>query len=218
MDVDSLEEARKFLIPEPLIYKVGWRLFSSAGTGIFEFFERAGKKVFLDLKFFDIPNVIEKAVMNLLTFRPYAITVHALAGAEMLKRVVIVRDKVSPDTLILAVTILTSLSEEDLRDFGMEKEVSFYVRNLAMMASRAGVDGLVCSGRELELLSDINLLKVVPGVRLSSQVHDQKRVVTPHEAFEKGADYIVVGRPVLQAPDPRRAFLEIAADAGFVEG
>ncbi len=217
LDVDSLGEASKFIFEGPAVYKVGWRLFSAAGFQVFDFLEGAGKKVFLDLKFFDIPNTVEKAVRNLLRFKPYALTIHALAGKEVIKRVAKARDELSPDTLLLAVTVLTSLSAEDLRELGMEREPGFYVRKLAELAKESGADGIVCSGQELDLVRDLQLLRVVPGVRLSSEKHDQKRVITPHEAFEKGADFIVVGRPILEADDPKRAFQEIAADAGFVE-
>jgi orotidine-5'-phosphate decarboxylase len=146
------------------------------------------------------------------------LTIHALGGKEMIKRAVEVAneeaDKLSiPKPKILAVTILTSLKEKDLIEIGIQNNVKDEVLNLAKLAIESGVDGIVCSPLEIELLRK-NIGKepliVTPGIRpLWSQKNDQKRVMTPKEAIEKGADYLVIGRPIIQASNPKQAFLKI---------
>jgi len=217
LDVDSLDEAKRYIFPEALIYKVGWRLFANEGFKIFDFMDRAGKKVFLDLKLGDIPSTVEAALRRILRFKPYMTTLHAISGIETIKRAKQIRDEISMDTILLGVTLLTSLSDSEVREMGFSGGIKDTVKRLATLLEKAGADGLVCSTKELLLLQDVKLLKVVPGIRLTSPADDQKRVATPYEAFQSGADFIVVGREILMAEDPRRKFFEILKDAGFLD-
>lgn len=217
LDVDSLEEAERFIFPEALVYKVGWRLFASEGFKVFDFMDKRGKKIFLDLKLGDIPSTVSSALKKILSFKPYMTTIHAISGMETIRRAKELRDELSKDTIIVGVTLLTSLSDAEVREMGFAGGIEDGVKRLARLLEKAGADGLVCSTKELLLLEDSKLLKVVPGIRLTAPKEDQKRVATPYEAFQSGADFIVVGREILSAEDPRRRFFEILQDAGFLD-
>jgi len=216
LDVDSLEEAERFIFPEAYVYKVGWRLFAREGFKALKFLEGKGKKVFLDLKLGDIPSAVEAALREIFKYSPYMTTIHAVSGKEAFVRARALREEMGKDTIILGVTLLTSLSSEDVKAMGIAS-VEEGVKALAGVVEAGGGDGVVCSAQELMLLKDFKLLKVVPGIRLAEEKGDQKRVATPYEAFQSGADFIVVGREILHAPDPRRRFIEILMDAGFLD-
>ncbi len=217
LDVDSLEETKRFIFPEALIYKVGWRLFANEGFRVFDFMNKKGKKVFLDLKIGDIPSTVEASLKKILTFNPYMITIHAISGAETIKRAVVLRNETNRGTIILGVTLLTSLSDKEVRKMGFCKGIEDAVNRLTEIIEEAGADGVVCSPMELEMISSTKLLKITPGIRLSVPSEDQKRVASPYEAFQMGADFIVVGREILTASDPRRRFFDILRDAGFLD-
>ena len=216
LDVDSLHEAERFIFPEAYVYKVGWRLFSKEGFKALTFLEGKGKRAFLDLKLGDIPSTVTSALREIFKYNPYMTTIHAISGRETFKRAKELRNEMEKDTIILGVTLLTSLSQEDVQAMGMTS-VEEGVKTLAKLVEEGGGDGVVCSAAELPLLQGFKLLKVVPGIRLAEERGDQKRVATPYEAFQSGADFIVVGREILHAPDPRRRFVEILMDAGFLD-
>ncbi len=217
LDVDSLEDAERFIFPEALVYKVGWRLFANEGFRVFDFMDKRGKKIFLDLKLGDIPSTVEAALRKIFSFKPYMTTIHAISGMETIRRAKNLRDELSKDTIILGVTLLTSLSDSEVREMGFTGGIEDGVKRLAHILEKSGADGIVCSPKELLLLEESKLLKVVPGIRLTAPKDDQKRVATPYEAFQSGADFIVVGREILTAADPRRRFFEILQDAGFLD-
>ncbi len=216
LDVDSIQEAEKFIFPEAYVYKVGWRLFAKEGFAALKFLEGKGKRAFLDLKLGDIPSTVTSALKEIFKYNPYMTTIHAISGREVFSRAKKLRDEMGKDTIILGVTLLTSLGQEDVRAMGIAS-VEEGVVALARLVEEGGGDGVVCSATELPLLKETGLLKVVPGVRLAEGKNDQKRVTTPYEAFQSGADFIVVGREILRAPDPRRRFVEILMDAGFLD-
>ncbi len=216
LDVDSLDEAERFIFPEAYVYKVGWRLFAKEGFKTLEFLEGKGKRVFLDLKLGDIPSTVEAALREIFKYNPYMTTIHAVSGKEAFSKARDLRESMGKDTIILGVTLLTSLSPEDVVAMGMGS-VQEGVKALAKVVEEGGGDGVVCSTQELPLLKDLKLLKVVAGIRLAEEKEDQKRVATPYEAFQSGADFIVVGREILRAEDPRRRFIEILMDAGFLD-
>jgi orotidine-5'-phosphate decarboxylase len=197
------------------IYKVGLELYSSCGPQIVEDIHRKGKKVFLDLKFHDIPNTVSKTAVALTRLGVHMFNVHASGGLEMMKRckdsVVEVCLKKNIDRpKILAVTVLTSLSQEILRDeLGIQYGLRTHVRHLSALALKAGLDGVVASAREVEIIRNHcgkGFLIVTPGIRPSwTPPDDQKRTMTPKDAIREGADYLVIGRAVLQQPDPLKA-------------
>ena len=197
------------------IFKVGLELFTSCGPKIVEDIKERGKKVFLDLKFHDIPNTVSKAALAATRLGVYMFNLHASGGLEMMKRckdsVVEVCLKENIDRpRILAVTVLTSLSREILKDeLGIQYGLRTHVRHLSALALKAGLDGVVASAREVEIIRNHcgkEFLIVTPGIRPSwTPPDDQKRTMTPQDAIREGSDYLVIGRAVLQQPDPLKA-------------
>ena len=195
--------------------KVGKEFFTALGPAGVGALGELGLPVFLDLKFHDIPATVVGAVRAALALKPFIINVHASGGAEMMRAAVEAAD--GPDRpLVVAVTVLTSLADEDLAATGVAGDAAAQVLRLAGLAKRSGLDGVVCSAREAEALraalgDDFKL--VVPGIRPQwAAADDQKRIVTPAEAVAKGADYLVIGRPITAADDPADAARRIAAE------
>ena len=206
LDVPTTEEAEQLVdkLGESVgFYKIGLELFMAGGY--FELLDRLnqrGKKVFADLKFFDVPQTVKRAVARLAGRGAYFATVH---GNEAMLQAAC---EAKGDLRILAVTVLTSLDEKDLGDLGFECSPKELVLSRARRALEAGCDGVVSSGLEAaELRSELGhkFLVVTPGIRPVANVDDQKRTVNVEQAFLNGADYIVVGRPIRDAPDPRVA-------------
>jgi orotidine-5'-phosphate decarboxylase len=200
LDVD-FETAIKLvqqLGEDVVFYKVGLSLFFEAGEKVVSLLKEKGKKVFLDLKLADIPFQVERAVKALAKLKPELLTVHAFAGEETIRSA---KKEAGKEISVIAVTILTSQPGE--------KDVRERVLQLASVAILAGADGIVCSGYEVKefKLNFPDKIAVVPGIRLAQgREDDQRRVVLPEEAIANGADYIVVGREITRAKDPRKAF------------
>jgi len=197
------------------IFKVGLELFTAAGPKIVEDIHQKGKKVFLDLKFHDIPNTVTRAAIAATRLGVYMFNIHASGGLEMMKRCrenvieLCLRENIERPK-ILGVTVLTSLSPETLRDeFGIQHSLRTHVRHLAALALKAGLDGVVASAMEAELIRNLcgkGFIIVTPGIRPSwTPRDDQNRTMTPKEAIRAGADYLVLGRAILQQPDPLKA-------------
>lgn len=207
------------------IFKVGLELFTAAGPRIIEEIQQRGKKVFLDLKFHDIPNTVTKAALSATHLGVHMFNVHASGGFEMMKKcsesvVETCLRKNLKRPIMLGVTVLTSLSKEILRDeLGIQYGLRTHVRHLSSLALKAGLDGVVASAREVELIRNHcgkGFTIVTPGIRPSwTPPDDQKRTLTPKEAIREGSDYLVIGRAILQQPDPIKALelisLEILA-------
>jgi len=202
-------------------FKVGLELFTSEGTLLIQELHRLGKNIFLDLKMHDIPNTVAGAVRSGFIHKVSMMTLHAFGGVEMMKRAAAEAKNLSEETgeakpLLLAVTILTSLKGDDLRQLGIKAKLDDQVLKLAFLAKKAGMDGLVCSPRETKMIKKEvgkDLLIVNPGIRPSwASSDDQKRVTTPAQAVKNGADLLVIGRPVTQASDPEEAFLRICRE------
>ena len=191
--------------------KLGLEFFCANGhAGVLRMAERE-LPIFLDLKLHDIPNTVAKAVEALAPLEPAILTVHAAGGHEMLAAA---KAAAPPITKIVAVTVLTSLDESDLRTTGIESSPSEQVARLARLAQESGVDGIVCSGAEVAAAKEAwpDGFFVVPGVRpAGSDVGDQKRVVTPAQALTDGASVLVIGRPITAAANPAQAIRDIAA-------
>jgi orotidine-5'-phosphate decarboxylase len=208
LDLDSCGEAKDFvqaLGNSVTFYKLGLQLFM--GGGYFEFIQwlnGEGKKVFVDLKFFDVPKTVGSAVRRLRGRGVYFVTVHG--NDDILRAAVEERDGLH----VLAVTVLTSLDEHDIRDLGFQVNIKNLVLSRARRALEIGCDGVISSGLEVSSLRKEfgrQLIVVVPGIRPveNKPVDDQKRTVDVEEAFLSGADYIVVGRPIRNAADPKAA-------------
>ena len=198
-------------------WKVGLQLFVSCGDRIIEILRARDKKIFLDLKFHDIPNTMVGAIDSAIAKGVDLITIHATAGRKALAAAAAVTKKNNSPTKLLAVTLLTSINSRELAfDLKIPLELPEYVLQLAMLAKDAGIDGAVCSPLETEQLRRVcgdNFLLVCPGVRPNwSETADQKRVMTPARAIIAGADYLVIGRPIIAAADPVLAWERICEE------
>ena len=204
--VQTLDEKCRF-------YKVGSELFTASGADIVQWLRDTGCEVFLDLKFHDIPNTVAGAVRNVAKMGVKLTTVHASGGSRMMEAAV---EAAGATCRVLAVTILTSLNDADLAEaWGRDRvDVENEVLRLAEMARSAGVHGIVCSGQEAKAVSSRHgsaLKLLIPGIRLSGDAAgDQARIVTPLDAVEAGATYLVLGRAVTAAKDPRGAMEAVA--------
>jgi orotidine-5'-phosphate decarboxylase len=215
LDAPDLETAARWaglVTPHVSTVKVGLELYLRYGPDAVASVRGAsGVRVFLDLKLHDIPVTVARAARAVARLRPALLTVHAAAGAAAISAAA----KAAPDARIVAVTVLTSLGEEDLCRIGLAGPVSDAAKRLAVLAVEAGARGLVCSPQEVaavraEVGDDI--LLITPGVRLAgADIHDQARVATPEQALRAGADLLVIGRPITRAADPGAAAAAIGA-------
>jgi orotidine-5'-phosphate decarboxylase len=200
------------------MFKVGKELFTSCGPEAVKAVQRHGGQVFLDLKYHDIPNTVAKAMLEAARLGVQLTNLHALGGAEMMETAATaVRREFGDDRpRLLAVTILTSSTQETLRGVGIEHPVEEMVVRLARLAQEAGMDGVVASPLEIGLIRAAcgpDFLVVTPGVRPTfAAADDQKRIMTPAEAVSAGADYLVIGRPIAKADDPAAAADLIAGE------
>jgi len=190
-------------------FKIGLELFTREGPRLVEEIRDRGEKVFLDLKLHDIPNTVRGAVRSACRLGVQMLTVHASGGPAMLSAASQEAQSSASSPLLLAVTALTSLSEAEINAMGIAGSVEQWVDRLAAMAQNSGIPGIVASSKELSLLRSkfgSTLQFVIPGIRpAGAALQDQSRTATPGEAIRGGANYIVVGRPILQAPDPTDA-------------
>lgn len=215
LDVDSLQEIDRFaalLANKVGMFKVGKELFTTAGPAAVEAVKRRGGEVFLDLKYHDIPNTVAQAMLAAGRMGVKLANLHALGGPEMMEKAAGEVRKNFSETerpRLLAVTILTSSTQATLQAVGIEHPVEQMVVRLARLAQESGMDGVVASPLEIEAIRSAcgpDFLIVTPGVRPSfASVDDQKRIMTPAEAVNAGADYLVIGRPIAKAADPARA-------------
>jgi len=214
---DAALELAKQLNPEQCRVKVGKELFTRCGPGIVEALHDLGFEVFLDLKFHDIPNTVAKAVKAAADLGVWMVNVHAGGGLEMMKAArEVLDDCAGKRPLLIAVTVLTSMSVEDLELIGFQMSPQQLVERLAALTQKAGLDGVVCSSQEARLLKKTfgeDFLLVTPGIRpKNAETGDQKRIMTPVEALQAGSDYLVIGRPITQNPAPLTALETIVAD------
>ncbi|MBN1571752.1 MAG: orotidine-5'-phosphate decarboxylase [Deltaproteobacteria bacterium] len=215
-DLKTAEELVRYLKGIISFFKVGLELFTSSGPGAVKMVTENGAKVFLDLKFHDIPNTVVGAVSSALNLSVSMLNVHAAGGEEMMRAAAKTAAESENRPKLLAVTVLTSIDEEGFRQIGFSGSIGDSVVNLAKSAKNSGLDGVVCSPNEIRPVREIlgaDFLIVTPGVRPTwSQKDDQRRVMTPAEALNAGADYIVIGRPITADKDPRRAAERIIED------
>jgi len=220
LDVPSAEAARTAVTSigkAVSFYKVGLELFVAEGPAVVGFLKDAGKRVFLDLKLHDIPRTVARSISSCARHGCDMLTVHAGGGRDMLKAAAEAGAELGAKRpAIVAVTTLTSLNQNDLREMNISRPLHEHTMSLGEMAVSCGVDGLVCSAWEA---SDFRKrlgakpLLVTPGIRPAGEaVGDQKRVATPAAAVQAGASCLVIGRPILDAPDPAAAATAIAAE------
>ena len=223
LDIDSLSKAESFIktINYDIVYKVGMEFFYRFGIDGIRKISNVKKniKVFLDLKLHDIPNTIERAIYPLvINVRPYMLTLHIAGGKKMLQNAVFAATAASnkinlQKPLLLGVTVLTSLNNKDLLEMGHSISITKSVENYSNIAKKANLDGIVCSPLEVKAVKSIHgkSLKVVtPGIRLEkSSNDDQSRFLSPKEAFNMGSDFIVMGRPLINALDPNNIIKKI---------
>lgn len=195
--------------------KVGKELFTREGPAVVRALQDRGFGVFLDLKFHDIPNTVASAVHAAADLGVWMVNLHASGGSRMMTAA---RERLAQggyETLLIAVTVLTSSGREDLSEVGLDVEPIEQVLRLARLTAECGLDGVVCSAREAEILRSRHhkpFALVTPGIRPSgSDMNDQKRTMTPVEAMRAGVDYLVIGRPVTAAPDPVASLRAIIA-------
>lgn len=196
--------------------KLGLEIITKHGIQIVSDFAESGVPIFLDLKFHDIPNTVAAAVRNAASLGVELITVHANGGEEMLVSAVEASREFKNPPKILAVTVLTSLDNNDLKNIGISSTPTEQVLRLASLSQKAGCDGVVCSPREISTLRENmgnNFMLVVPGIRpLGFNADDQKRTSTPQEALRSGANRLVIGRPITKSSNPRKAAENIVAE------
>ncbi len=217
LDVPTAEQALQLaeqIAPAVGAFKIGSELFTSAGPDIVRRVRATGASVFLDLKFHDIPNTVAKAVTSAVQLDVQMLTVHTSGGFEMLRAAEKTVEEIAwklgrIPPLVLGVTVLTSLDAGALREIGLDVNVEYQVRRLATVAVKAGLRGLVCSPQEVVKLRQIlppSMQLVTPGIRTGAEkADDQKRTLTPKEAMTAGANWLVIGRPIYAAENPRAA-------------
>jgi len=201
------------LDPHQCRLKVGKELFTRSGPALVEQLAARGFAVFLDLKFHDIPHTVAQACRAAADLGVWMLNVHALGGTAMMRAAREALEQSARRPLLVAVTILTSMADDDLQEIGLQGSAAENVLRLAALAQGAGLDGVVCSPREARAIKahcGADFACVTPGVRpAGSASQDQKRVATPTEAIAMGSNYLVIGRPVTAAPDPARALADI---------
>jgi orotidine-5'-phosphate decarboxylase len=222
LDVNDLSDVEKWsnlLAAKVGMFKIGKQLFTSSGPAAVRAIQKHGGEVFLDLKYHDIPNTVAMATLEAARLGAKLTNLHALGGYEMMATTMDALDKEFKGTVrtkVLAVTILTSSNEETLAAIGIDHSVPDMVVRLATLAKKAGVDGVVASPQEVQLIREAcgpDFLIVTPGVRPAfASADDQKRIMTPADAVSQGADYLVIGRPISAAADPAEAADMIVAE------
>lgn len=216
LDVDTIhaeEELLAGLKGTITWYKVGLQLFTAHGKRAVDLVHRHGGKVFLDLKFLDIPQTVAHAVREAQRLGVQAVSLHLWGGADMLRAVA----EVSPRPKLWGVTVLTSMMAKDIRFFHPRARLPSMVKTMAKMGWVNGIDGVICSGQEVEFLRrslrHLDLRFITPGIRPAGALkNDQRRVMTPGEAAALGIDYIVIGRPITKAPNPLKAAQDILTE------
>lgn len=218
-EVDEATSIAQSVMPHVGAIKLGLEFFTANGAAGVSAITRLGIPVFLDLKFHDIPTTVARAIASTAGLNTFMMTVHTAGGRDMLRAAINASDRVAQVTgkdrpMVIGVTILTSLDQDDVAILGFRENINDQVIRLADLAQSAGLDGVVCSPNEISLIRKAcghDLKLVVPGIRPEgTSADDQKRVLTPKEALSRGADYLVIGRPITQAHDRSAAAKAIA--------
>ncbi len=219
LDFSDANKAMQFvnqLSPSDCKLKIGFELFISAGPEIVRQLIEKGFDIFLDLKFHDIPNTVASVCKAAAKLDVWMMNVHASGGSEMMSAAVEALNSFEQRPKLIAVSVLTSMTDDQLQQLGVNAIAKNQVARLAKLAKQSGLDGMVCSAKEAALLRKLmggNFLLVTPGIRpLGADKGDQSRVMTPADAIKAGVDYIVVGRPITQSSHPLQVIAEINAE------
>ena len=182
--------------------KIGKQLFTKLGPSIIDIIHKKNFEIFLDLKFHDIPVTVYKACIEAYKLGIWMLNIHLLGGEEMIKAAKEARDKENPSALIVGVSLLTSHNDKSLEYIGLKNRVTA-VKNLAILAEKCSIDGIVCSPSDISNIKDSvsNLIYVTPGIRLNDDNDDHVRIYTPKKALSLGSDYLVIGRPITEAKE-----------------
>lgn len=213
-DKQALYQFLKEMGEERPYLKIGMELFYKEGPELIKELKKAGYPIFLDLKLHDIPNTVYKAMKNIALLEVDMINVHAAGGIKMMEAAKKAITEMNAKTLLIAVTILTSLDEETLNnELLIHSTMQETVRHYAYQAKNAGLDGVVCSPLEAPIIKELGLISVTPGIRFEDKNNDdQVRVSTPKKAKILGSTYIVMGRSILEALNPKEAYLQAKED------
>jgi orotidine-5'-phosphate decarboxylase len=217
LDVETDHEAKaltKRLRSHVDLFKVGPVLFLKYGGALLRDLNTLGAKIFLDMKFHDIPSVVRKAIERAGEWNVYSATIHTAGGLEMMRQAAAARKRPK----LWGVTVLTSLDQKDLKELGIQRRLEEQVQHLARNAQVAGLDGIIASVRESALVKNLcgkNFQVVTPGIRLVAGGDDQKRTQTPLDAVQAGADFFVMGRPITEAKDPLKAVQDVYTSLGI---
>ena len=217
LDVNSLEEIKSLLsiIDKDLFrLKVGKQLFTSQGPRAIDELKSLGFDIFLDLKLHDIPNTVSKSLANICNLGVWMSNIHLLGGREMIEEASSTVRKINSEMILVGVTILTSLNENNLIELGFKSSSEEISLNLAQLGKENGIDGVVCSIEDTSAIKaslGSNFLSVTPGVRMLQENDDQKRSGSIYDAIKFGSDYVVVGREITQAKDPEGVLKKIEA-------
>ena len=220
LDYDNQQDAllmAQRLDPQRCRLKVGKELFTIAGPDLIKTLHELGFEIFLDLKFHDIPNTVAKAVLAAAKLGVWMVNVHASGGGEMMRTTIdAMQIAEGRQPILIAVTVLTSMDADGLRETGINQSPAERVLDLAKLTQKSGLAGVVCSAQEAQLLKQqlgSEFILVTPGIRPAfASVGDQKRIMTPAQALQAGSDYLVIGRPITQADDPMQALELIEAE------
>ena len=200
LDFDSTEEVNsivKLLDPEIFRLKIGKQLYANEGPKIIEHLNKKGFDIFLDLKLHDIPNTVFKALKNLLNHKVWMTNIHLLGGEEMIQAAREAKEHTKSEALLIGVSVLTSLSEKNIKNMGFKTDISELVKTLSINAKKNNIDGVVCSAKEVPEIKEYlgkDFITVTPGIRIQQKNDDQSRVATLREAKKNGSDYVVLGR------------------------
>lgn len=220
LDFDNSESAfgiTKLLNPENYKLKVGNQLFTACGPRVLEDLKAQGFDIFLDLKYHDTPNTVEKAVVEACKKDVWMLNIHLSGGQNMIESAVNAKNSISPEILLVGVTVLTSLDQNDLFDVGVSKDLKDQIISLFNLGKKVGIDGIVCSPNDLAFLKKEemdSLITVCPGIRVRAESGGQKRTASISHAINMGADYLVVAREIISSSNPLKVINEI--DSYFI--
>ena len=213
---DSLEFAKK-IDPKHCRLKVGSKLFTQKGPQIIEELSTLGFDIFLDLKFHDIPNTVASAVEVASEMGVWMLNVHTSGGSKMMEAARLAANKSANPPLVIGVTILTSLNQEDMNELGV-KSISNQINDLASLAHKSSLDGIVCSAGDVKNIKSLlgeGFLTITPGIRsINAPKDDQSRISSAKQAIENGSDYLVIGRPITQSSDPLKSLEAFLKEIG----
>ena len=216
-NADSAFEITKLLNPENYKVKVGNQLFTACGPTVLEDLSRQGFDIFLDLKYHDTPNTVEKAILEASKNNVWMTNIHLSGGQKMIESAVKAKNSISSEILLIGVTVLTSLDQKDLSDVGVSRDLKDQIISLFNLGKKVGIDGIVCSANDLVYLKKEeldSLITVCPGIRVKAESGGQKRTATIHDAINMGADYLVVAREIISSSNPLKVINEI--DSYFI--